>query len=226
MSLKFLKNTFFVILCTQENIKRGISLGRPSDLRKKQKFLIAAIGSLFVGLILLAIAFSQISQSASILNTTADLKAASSFSSYGVSANYYLNGNSNGIMKGSLQSSQCCVDFYIFTASSQNNWASNNFTMTNSSNSPVLTVNSSAIDSESGVPASFSFMPDPSATYILVFFNLNRSLWNGSSKVVYQIKSDISIGYSAAPDKFLIYPAVAFLALAVILIFFRTRYSR
>jgi hypothetical protein len=195
-------------------------------LRKKQKFLIAAIGSLFVGLILLAIALSQITQSASILNTTADLKATSSFSSYGVSANFYLNGNSNGTMKGSLQSSQCCVDFYIFTALSQNNWVSNNYTITNSSNSPVLVVNSSAIDPKNGVPASFSFIPDPNLTYILVFFNLNRSLWNGSSKVVYQIKSDISIGYSGAPDKFLIYPAVALLALAVILIFVRTRYSR
>jgi hypothetical protein len=195
-------------------------------LRKQQKILLAAIGSLFAGLILLAIALSQISPSASILNTTVDLKASSPYSSYGVSANYYLNGNSNGTMKGSLQSSQCCVDFYIFTDSSRNNWASNNFTITNSSNSPVLIVDSSAIDSKSGVPGSFSFIPDPSATYILVFFNQNRSLWNGSSKAVYQIKSDVSIGYSAAPDQFLTYPAVALLALGTILIFMRSRYSR
>ena len=195
-------------------------------MRKERKFLIAAVGSLFVGLILLAIAFSQITQSASILNTTVDLKAASPYGSYGVSANYFLKGNSNGTMKGSLQSSQCCVDFYIFTDSSWNNWIPNNLTITNSSNSPVLTVNSSAIDSKSGVPASFSFIPDPSATYILAFYNLNRSLWNSSSKAVYQIKSYISIEYSAAPDKFLIYPAVTLLALAMILIFVRTRYPR
>jgi len=194
-------------------------------LRKERKILLGAVGSLFVGLILLTIAFTQITQSTSILNTIVDLSAVSPKSDYGVSVNYFLNGN-NGTMKGTLQSSQCCVNFYIFTDTSRNNWVSNNFTITNSSNSPILAVNSTAIDSKSGVPASFSFIPDPSSTYFLVFFNLNRSLWNSNSKAVYQVRSDVSIEYSVVPDKFLIYPAVAFLALGVILIFVRTRYSR
>jgi len=189
-------------------------------------FLLAAVGSLLVGMILFAIAFSQITQRTSILNTTVDLSAVSPKSDYGVSVSHFLNGNSNGTMKGTLQSSQCCVVFYIFTDSSRNNWVSNNYTITNSSNSPVLAVNSTAIDSKSGVPASFSFIPDPTSTYFLVFFNLNKSLWNSNSKAVYQIKSDVSINYSAVPDKFLIYPAVALLALGAILIFVRSRYSR
>jgi hypothetical protein len=187
--------------------------------------LLAALASLFAGLILLAIAFSQITQNTSILNTTVDLSAVSPKIDYGVSVSYFLKGN-DGTMKGTLQSSQCCVNFYIFTDTSRNNWVSNNFTITNSSNSPVLAVNSTAIDSGSGISASFSFIPDPSSTYFLVFFNLNKSLWNSNSKTVYQIKSDVSLEYSAVPDKFLIYPAVGFLALGAVLIFVRTRYWR
>ena len=193
-------------------------------MRRKGKLLIAVIVLFLAGLILLAIAVSEISQSTSLLNTTVDLEAVKPQSSYGVSASHYLNGYSNGSMKGSLQSAQCCVYFYIFVASSWNNWEASNFTITNSSNSPAFVLNSSEIDSKSG--ASFTFVPDPSAIYMLTFFNANRSLWNRNSNVLYQIKADISFNYSAAPDKFLVYPAVALMVIGVVLIFVRTKLER
>jgi len=59
-----------------------------------------------------------------------------------------------------------------------------------------------------------------------VFFNENRSLWNGNSTAVYHIKTDISINYSATPDKLLIYPGVLLLAIGAILTFVRMRYPR
>jgi hypothetical protein len=189
-------------------------------------FLIPALISLILGLIFLAIAFTQISQNTSVLDTIVGPKMTLSETHYGVSANYYLNGNSKGTISGTLQSSQCCVDFYIFNNTEWNSWDANNFTITNSSNSPVLSVDSKSIDSTNGAPTAFSLSLNPSATYIMVFFNTNRSLWNGNSTATYKIKTDISINYQAYPGKFLAYPGVGLIALGAILIFLRERFLR
>jgi hypothetical protein len=205
-------------------MKRGVNRHRWKALRKSSRFLVAAIPLILAGLVLLAIAFTQITQNTSILNNTVQLSAKTPYLSYGVSANYYLKGNTNGTMKGSLQSSQCCVDFYLFTDTLYANWVSNNFTITNSSNSPILIEDSSKIDSPDGIV--FSFVPDPSSIYHMVFLIANRSLWNGNSTAAYYVVAKISSTYSAAEDSFLIYPAVVFLAIGAILVILRNRYSR
>ena len=149
------------------------------------------------------------------------------FTEYGISASYYLNGNGNGKMNGTLLGiQQCCVDFYIFTGVTFANWQSDGINATNSTNSPVFSVNSSAIYTKNEVSTTFSFIPDPTESYALVFFNPNRTLWNSNTNESFHVYADIRIDYLRAPGRYLIYPATVLLIAGVALIIFSRKSTR
>jgi len=195
-------------------------------LRKKAIFAVVGVAIILLGLVFIVISFSQISQSSSILNQNIDVKVNSPYTSFGVSTNYYLNGTHNGRISGSLDSSDCCVDFLIFTDAGWNNWIANGMKATNSSNSPALSVNWNLVKSNAGAPAPFAFIPDPNTIYMLAFFNNNRSQWYSNSTVVMHVFADVSISYTKAPSTFLIYPGIALLFVGIIVIFWTARYPR
>ena len=122
-------------------------------------FLLAAVGSLLVGMILFAIAFSQITERTSILNTTVDLECSFSqerLRSLGKSLSKRQQQRNDERDSSEFSVLRSFLYLHRFIAEQL---GFNNYTITNSSNSPVLAVNSTAIDSKSGVPASFSFIP-------------------------------------------------------------------
>ncbi len=118
---------------------------------------------------------------------------------------------------------QCCVSFYIFDSTAWQNFQSNGYRATNSTNSPAFTLNSTAIDAKSGVSPLFTFIPDSSKTYELVFFNENRSLWNTNSTVTFRIITDITLNYTVAPAKLLVYPGALLIAAGAAIIILRGR---
>ncbi|MDA4112354.1 MAG: hypothetical protein OK439_07425 [Thaumarchaeota archaeon] len=195
-------------------------------MRRRTKIAIAGIAIIILGLVLIEISFSQIPESNSILNQNIDVKLNYPYTSFGVSANYYLNGNRNGKISGTLQSSDCCIDFLIFSTAGWNNWIANGMKASNSSNSPALSVNWSSITTKSGVPAQFSFVPDANTIYMLAFFNNNRSQWNSNSTVVMHVFADIKISYTTAPSSFVIYPGIVILLAGIIVSVWTARYSR
>lgn len=198
-------------------------------MKKGILFVILALALILAGLVLVSISQTKLSRDAPLVNAIVRVQANESYATpYGVSASYYLDGSSsNGRINGTLlMVQQCCVNFYIFTTDGFGNWTANNQNATNSTNSPVYAVNSSAIDSKSGVSTSFSFVPDPAKTYELVFYNANRSLWNTNTSVVYHVVADIYLDYSQAPAADLIYPGAALLITGVTLIFVRYRHVR
>jgi hypothetical protein len=181
---------------------------------------------LLSGLVLLAISLSPIPRTQILVNGT-EVGVKPPYTSYGVSASYFLKGNSNGKINGTLLTfEQCCVDFYIFTSTAWSNFLSDNLSATNSTNSPVLTVSSSAIDAKNGVSATFTFYPNSNEVYELVFLNTNRSQWNTNSTEVVHVIADIDLFYSQAPAGFLIYPAAVLILAAVGLIIVRIRYVK
>lgn len=181
-------------------------------MRRRTTFAFLAVVLLIAGLILLTISLSTNARSLNLLNQVVEVKANTPFTEYGISAPYYLNGNNNGKINGSLEGvQQCCVDFYIFTGLAFADWQADGMNATNSTNSPVLSKNSSSIYTRNGVPTAFSFILDPSEAYALVFYNPNRTLWNGNSSESFHVYADIKIYYVAAPGRNLIYPAAVLL---------------
>ena len=181
---------------------------------------------LLSGLVLLAISLSPIPRTQILVNDT-QVGVNPPYTSYGVSASYFLKGNSNGKINGTLLTfDQCCVDFYIFTSTAWSDFQLDNLTATNSTNSPVLTVNSTAIDAKSGVSATFTFYPNSNEVYQLVFLNTNRSQWYTNSTEVIHVIADIDLFYSQAPAGFLIYPAAVLIVAAIALILVRIRYVK
>lgn len=196
-------------------------------MRRRTSLIILAVILLIAGLIFVTISVSPVARTQILVNSLVRVDANTTDTSYGVPASYFLNGNSNGKMNGTLLTLQeCCIDFYIFNSTAWSHFMSDGYNATNSTNSPVLTVNSSAIDSRNGISATFTFIPEPTQVYDLVFFNANRSLWNTNSTVVFSVIADIDLFYSQAPAKSLIYPGVALIIAGVALIFVRTRYNR
>jgi hypothetical protein len=188
--------------------------------------LVAAI-LIIAGLIFLAISFTSFPRNQTLVNSIIAVNASSPSISYGVSASHFLSGNSNGMINGSMLTyRQCCVNFYIFTDTGWSNFMSAGYNATNSTNSPVFELNSSAIDAKNGVSSTFTFVPDPTRTYELVFFNANRSLWHTNSNVTFHVIADITLHYLEAPEKTLLYPGAALIVVAVALIYFRWRYPR
>ena len=179
-----------------------------------------------VGLIVIVISFSSLPHNQTLINAIVDLNASSPSVSYGVSISHFLSGNSNGQINGSMLAyRQCCVDFYIFTDTAWTNFMTAGFKVSNSSNSPAFNVNASAINAKSGISPTFSFVPDPSRTYELVFFNDNRSLWHTNSTAAFHIIADITLNYSETSDRALIYPGIALIAVAVALFLVRRRFA-
>ena len=197
-----------------------------ATLRRRTVFVVLAIFLLLSGLVFLVISLSPITRKQILINGT-EVRANPPYISYGVSASYFLKGNSDGKINGTLLTfDQCCVDFYIFTSSAWSNFLSDNLSATNSTNSPVLSVNSSAIDAKNGVSATFTFSPNPSDVYELVFLNTNRSQWYTNSTDEIHVIADVDLFYTQAPAGFLIYPAVVFVLAAVGLIVVRIRYVK
>jgi hypothetical protein len=194
-------------------------------LRKRNKLAILAIVIILAGLVLISIAFSEVSQSTSILDQSIDVKLDLPYTSVGVSASYYLSGNHNGKISGSLHSTDCCIDFLIFTDAAWNNWLADGMKHTNTSNSPELAIDYNLIKSTNGTPSVFSFVPDPSTIYTLAFFNNNRSQWNTSSSVVMHIFANIIVSYTKASATFLEYPAIALLLVGIVVIIWSMRLS-
>jgi hypothetical protein len=188
--------------------------------------LVAAI-LIIAGLIFLVISFTSFPRNQTLVNSIVAVNASSPATSYGISASHFLSGNSNGVINGSMLTyRQCCVDFYIFTDTAWSNFMSAGYNATNSTNSPVFELNSTAIDAKNGVSPTFTFVPDPTRIYELVFFNDNRSLWHTDSNVTFHVVADITLHYSEAPEKILLYPGVTLIVLAVALIYFRWRSPR
>ena len=142
-----------------------------------------------------------------------------------VLASYYLNGGHNGKISGTLHSTDCCIDFLIFTDTAWNNWMANGMKHTNTSNSPALAIDYNLIKSSNGTPAVFSFIPDPSTIYTLAFFNNNRSQWNVTSSVVMRVFANIDMVSTKSSAAFLVYPAIALLLLGVVVIVWSIRFS-
>lgn len=169
----------------------------------------------------------MIPHSQTLVNSIVQVPANSTYTFYGVSASHFLSRNSNGKIDGSLLAlHQCCVDFYIFTDPAWYKWIANGYNASNSTNSPVFSVGSSAIDPNNGVSAQFTFVPNPSETYELVFFNANRSLWYSNSTEVFHVLAIVTLHYSVAPGKLLVYPGIGLLAVAGVLIFAGSRYRK
>ena len=179
---------------------------------------------IIAGIILLAISLSTVPHDQNLINTAVQLPANQSNVERAVSASYFLGGGGSGKISGSLlMAQQCCVSFYIFTDSSWRNFVSNDYNATNSTNSPTFTVNASAIDAKNGISPTFTFVPNPSDTYQLIFFNQNRSLWDSNSSVIFHVIAFVTLYYSVAPAKSLIYPAVVLIIVGAILIVVRKR---
>ncbi len=171
--------------------------------------------------------FTSFSRNQTLVNSIVAVNASSPATSYGVSLSHFLSGNSNGMINGSMLTyQQCCVDFYIFTDTAWNNFLSAGYNATNSTNSPVFELNSSAIDAKNGVSPTFTFVPNPTRIYELVFFNDNHSLWHTNSSVTFHVIANITLHYSEAPAKTLLYPGVALIVATVVPIFLRWRYPR
>ena len=181
---------------------------------------------MLVGLVLIAIAFSQVTQSTSLLDQNVAVKLDSPYTPpFAVSTSYYLGGGAqNGKISGTLQSSDCCIDFLIFTNTAWTNWLANNMTHTKASNSPNLSVDYNLI--KSPTPASFAFIPDPSTVYMLVFFNNNRTQWNINSSVVMHVFANILISYTKATTMFLAYPGFAILLAGIVIVVWSMRFTR
>jgi hypothetical protein len=118
------------------------------------------------------------------------------------------------------------VNFYIFTDTAWGSFMSAGFRATNFSNSPSFNLNASAIDAKSGISPTFFFVPDPSRTYELIFFNDNRSLWHTNTTAAFHIIADITLNYSEAPDRALIYPGATLIIVAITLVLVRKRFAR
>lgn len=176
---------------------------------------------------MLTISLSTNPRSQNLVNQIVEVKAESPFTEYGISASYYLDGNSNGKINGTLHGFQhCCVDFYIFTGLAFADWQADGMNATNQTNSPVFSVNSAAIYPKNGISLSFSFIPDPSQSYALVFYNPNRTLWNVNSNESFHVYADINFYYLEAPGRDLVYPAVVLLIVGVALLVFSWRGTR
>jgi len=195
-------------------------------LRRKNQLGVLAIVIILAGLILAVIAFSEVSQSTAILDQTIDVKLSSPLTSYTISSSYFLNGAHNGKISGTLHSSDCCVDFLIFTDSAWNSWMADGMHATNASNSPALAIDYNLIKSSNGTAVPFAFIPDPSTIYWLAFFNNNRSQWNSSSTYIMHVFADINISYTKAAATFLQYPAIALIVLGVAVIVWAARFPR
>ena len=155
------------------------------------------------------------------------VNASTPATAYGVSASHFLSGNSHGVINGSMLTyQQCCVSFYIFTATDWYNFMAAGYSASNSTNSPVFELNSSSIDAKSGVSPIFSFTPNPARTYELVFFNDNRSLWNTDTNTTFHVIADITLHYLQAPEGILLYPGVALIGTGVVMAVVRWRYSK
>jgi len=196
-------------------------------LKRDTLLILVAMILIIVALIFLAISFTSVPRNQILVNSIVAVNASSPATSYGVSVSHFLSGNSNGIINGSMLAyQQCCVDFYIFTDTGWSNFMSDGYNMTNSTNSPVFELNASAIDAKNGVSPTFTFVPDPTRIYELVFFNANRSLWHTDSSATFHVIADITLHYSQAPVNTLLYPGVALIVVAVALIYLRWRYPR
>jgi hypothetical protein len=193
-------------------------------LRKTTKFLALAVAIIFVGLVLITIAFSEIPQSSSILDQNILVKLDSPYTSFAVSPSYYLGGAHGGKITGTLQSSDCCIDFLIFTNAAWTNWMANGMKATNVSNSPSLAVDYNLIKSPTPVP--FAFIPNSSTIYTLAFFNNNRSQWNVNSSVVMHVFANILISYTKATTTFLVYPGIVLLIAGIVVIVWTRFLSR
>ncbi|MDA4131203.1 MAG: hypothetical protein OK457_10570 [Thaumarchaeota archaeon] len=190
-------------------------------MKRKTKSAVVAVILILLGLIFVAIAFSQVPLTTSILNQKIDVKLSSPYTSFGVDASHYLNGHPHGNISGTVQSSDCCIDFLIFTNTAWNNWIANGMRHTNSSNSPVVTIDWFLLKSGTSTP--FAFAPDPSTIYMLAFYNNNRSQWNTNSSIIMHVFADISISYTEATTAFLVYPAIALLLAGVFVILWTAR---
>jgi hypothetical protein len=201
---------------------------RFDGLKNSGLFVIVALLLVLAGLVFLTISRTSIHHDVELVNTVISLNASMPYSPpRAFSAQYFLQGTGNGKVNGSmLDYQQCCVDFYIFTDTGFYNWVANNKTATNSTNSPVYSLNSSAIDAKNGVSPTFTFIPNPSSTYELVFYNANRSLWSTNSTVVYHVIADITLVYSVDPAGLLLYPATALIIAGVVLIIVRWRFIK
>lgn len=187
--------------------------------------VLAAAGLILIiaGLTLVAISTDHFSRYFTLVNAEVRVPENEPYGTpRAVSLPYYLSGNSNGRINGTLLAyDQCCIDFYIFTASAWYSWVANGENATNSTNSPVFSVTSSSIDSPSGVSVPFSFVPNPADTYELVFFNANRSLWNSNSTEAFSVVAAIYLDYDSAPAGYLAYPGAALVVAGAALIFVR-----
>jgi hypothetical protein len=195
-------------------------------LRRQNKLAVLAIVLILAGLVLISIAFSEVSQSNSILNQTINVNIDSPYTSFAVSASYYLSGNHNGKISGTLHSANCCIDFLIFTDTAWSNWRANGMKATNASNSPALAIDYNLIKTAPSNPAVFSFIPDPNTIYSLAFFNNNRSQWNTNSSVAMHVFADIVMSYTNASARFLEYPGVALVLAGIVVIIWTYRFLR
>ncbi len=194
-------------------------------MRKTTKYLALAVAIILAGLVLITIAFSQVTQSDSILDQNVAVKLDSPYATpFAISASYYLGGAQNGKISGTLQSSDCCVDFLIFTNIAWTSWLANDMKAANVSNSPALAVDYNLIKSPTPVP--FTFILDPSTVYMLIFFNNNRTQWNINSSVVMHVFANIVITYTKATTMFLAYPGIAILLAGIAIVVWSVRFSR
>jgi len=167
---------------------------------------------------------SQLPTSESLVNAVVAVPAKSPYTNYGVNVAYIVSGGSNAKINGTLLEEQCCISFYIFTDTAWNQFTEDGSNSTNSTNSPVFTENYTALNKILGASKSFTFIPDPTRIYMLVFFNENRSLWDTNSSAVSHVVADIYLYYSIPPEKLLIYPSVALIVAGAALILVRYRF--
>jgi hypothetical protein len=182
---------------------------------------------IITGLIFVAIALSPVPREQILVNSFVKVDGNSSDTAYGFNAQYFLSGNGNGKLNGTLLTyQQCCVSFYIFTTSAWSNFMQDGYNVTSTADSPVVVVNSSALDSPKGISATFTFIPNPTQEYELVFFNDNRSLWHTNSSVVLNVIADVDLFYSQAPGRLLIYPGAASIVAGGVVIFVSSRFRK
>jgi hypothetical protein len=196
-------------------------------LRRGPILIFFAVLLILAGLALLAISITSFPKNQTLINSVVAVNGNSSATPYGISMSHFLSGNSHGVINGSMLAyQQCCVSFYIFTDTGWYNFIAEGYSATNSTNSPVFELNSSAIDAKSGVSPIFSFTPDPTRTYELVFFNDNRSLWNTDTHTTFHVIADITLHYLQAPEGILLYPGVALIGIGVVMVVVRWRYLK
>jgi hypothetical protein len=149
------------------------------------------------GAVVAGISLYESPRQALLFNDPLSFKANLPYFTYEGSLNQYLSGSTNARLVGQVSSFSCCVSLYIFDNSTVKNWRANNFLSTNTSNSPLATVPSNEVQISPGAPQ-FQFSSVPTANYVLVLFNDNRSLWNSSTSASYQITLFLSLKYDNA----------------------------